>query len=77
MSMMMRLSNLLATMKAMRLGILALMRPVITSMLGLWVASTRWIPTARDMAASLARVDSSSFPVVAMRSANSSMITTI
>ena len=34
MSMMMRLSNLLATMKAMRLGMLALMRPVMTSMLG-------------------------------------------
>ena len=34
MSMMMRESNLLATMKAMRLGMLALMRPVITSMRG-------------------------------------------
>jgi len=34
MSMMVRLSNLLATMKAMREGILALMRPVMTSMLG-------------------------------------------
>ena len=41
MSMMIRLSNLLATIKAMRDGILAFMRPVMTSMDGRCVASTR------------------------------------
>ena len=71
--MMIRESNLFATMKAMRDGMLALMRPVITSMVGRCVASTMWMPTARAMAASRARVDSSSLPVVAMRSANSSI----
>ncbi len=35
---------LLATWKAMRLGKLALMRPVMTSTEGRWVASTRWMP---------------------------------
>ena len=33
--------------KASRLGTLALIRPVTTSVLGRWVASTRWIPAAR------------------------------
>ncbi len=75
--MMMRESNLLATMKAMREGMLALIRPVITSMEGRWVASTRWMPTARAMAARRASVDSSSLPVVAMRSANSSITITM
>ena len=31
----------------MRVGMLALMRPVITSTMGRWVATTRWMPTAR------------------------------
>ena len=76
-SMMMRESNLLATMKAMRDGMLALIRPVMTSIDGRCVASTMCMPTARAMAASRARVASSSLPLVAIRSANSSMMMTM
>jgi hypothetical protein len=42
-----RESTWLETAKAMRLGTLALIMPVITSTLGRWVATTRWRPTAR------------------------------
>ena len=38
-----------ATAKAMRLGMLAFMRPVITSAEGRWVAMTRCIPAARPI----------------------------
>ena len=34
------------TLKAIRVGKLALIRPVMTSTEGLWVASTMWIPAA-------------------------------
>ena len=41
------------TAKAIRAaGTFALIMPVITSALGRWVASTRWMPTARDFCAS-------------------------
>ena len=36
-----------AVMNAIRLGMFALIRPVTTSTLGRWVATTRWMPTAR------------------------------
>jgi len=42
-----RLSILDLTEKAMRVGMLALMRPVITSTLGRRVARIKWIPAAR------------------------------
>ena len=41
------LSVIEETAKAMREGMLALIRPVITSTDGRWVATTRWIPAAR------------------------------
>ena len=40
------------TAKAIRAGTFALIMPVITSALGRWVASSRWMPTARDFWAS-------------------------
>ena len=40
------------TAKAIRAGTFALIIPVITSALGRCVASTRWMPTARDFCAS-------------------------
>ena len=42
----------LETAKAMREGMLALIMPVMTSAEGRWVATTRWMPTARDFCAS-------------------------
>ena len=48
-SRMVRLSIWLDTAKAMRLGMLALMRPVMTSTLGRWVATMRCIPAARAL----------------------------
>ena len=42
-----RESTACETAKAIRLGILALMTPVMTSTLGLWVATIKWIPAAR------------------------------
>lgn len=47
---MVRESILLDTVKAIRVGIFALIRPVITSTDGRCVASTRWIPAARAFA---------------------------
>ena len=44
--------GLAETAKAIRLGTFALIMPVITSTDGRWVASTRWMPTARDFCAS-------------------------
>ena len=37
--------------KAIRLGMLALIRPVMTSTLGRWVATIRWMPAARAFCA--------------------------
>ena len=60
----------------MREGKLALMRPVITSTEGLWVARIRSIPTPRAIWASRVFAVSTSAEAVIMRSASSSMITT-
>ena len=46
--------------KAMRDGMLALIRPVMTSTDGRWVATTRWMPVARASWASRVIVDSTS-----------------
>ena len=50
-----------------------LLTPVITSALGRWVASTRWIPTARDFCASRMIESSTSAGATIIRSASSSM----
>jgi len=65
-----------ATRKAMRLGKLALMRPVITLTEGRCVAITRWMPTARAFWASIASGPSTSPCTVIMRSASSSISST-
>ena len=72
-SRMMRLSRELATESAMRLGILAFMRPVMTSARGLWVATTRCMPAARPIWATRQMDSSTSFAAIIMRSASSSM----
>ena len=72
-SRMMRLSSELATDRAMRLGILAFMRPVITSARGLWVATTRCMPAARPIWATRQMDSSTSLAAIIMRSASSSM----
>ena len=67
------------TWKAIRVGKLALIIPVMTFVLGLCVARTRWMPTARAFAASM-ETEFSISPFVfllLMRSANSSMIITV
>ena len=46
--------------KAIRLGMLALMRPVMTWTDGRWVATTRWIPVARASCAMRVTVASTS-----------------
>ena len=65
-----------ATLKAMRVGRLALMRPVMTSVEGRWVARTRWMPAARAFWAMRATEVSMSFAATIMRSAISSMTQT-
>ena len=72
-----RLSILLDTWKAMRVGILALIRPVMTSTLGRWVARIKWIPAARAFWARRAISSSIFLPAVIIKSANSSTTTTI
>ena len=72
-----RLSTMEAMAKAMRLGTLALMRPVTTLTLGRCVASTRWMPTARAFWASLTTGSSTLRPSWIMRSASSSMMSTM
>ena len=52
-SRMVRLSTFDATRNAIRLGKLALMRPVITFTDGRWVARIRWMPMARAFCASM------------------------
>ena len=61
------------TAKAMRAGTFALIMPVITSALGRWVASTRWMPTARDFCASRMIESSTSAGATIIRSASSSI----
>jgi hypothetical protein len=67
----------LATMKAMRLGMLALMSPVTTSTEGRWVATTRWMPTARAIWAMRQMASSTSLGAIIIRSDSSSMTTTM
>ena len=61
------------TWKAMRVGMLALIRPVITSTDGRWVARIRWMPAARAFCARRAISSSTFLPTIIIRSANSSM----
>ena len=67
-----RLSASDDTEKAMREGMLALMTPVITSTDGRWVASTRWIPTARAIWAMRHTDSSTSRAATIIRSLSSS-----
>ena len=75
-SRMMRDSMELATAKAIRLGMLAFIRPVITSAEGRWVAMTRCIPAARPICATRQMDSSTSLAATSIRSASSSMTTT-
>ena len=76
-SRMMRDSREEATAKAMRLGILAFIRPVITSAEGRWVAMIRCMPAARPIWATRQMDSSTSLAATSIRSASSSMTTTI
>ena len=60
----------------MRLGILAFIRPVITSAEGRWVAMIRCMPAARPIWATRQMDSSTSLAATNIRSANSSMTTT-
>jgi hypothetical protein len=64
-------------MNAMRLGMLALISPVTTSTEGRWVATTRWIPTALAIWAMRQMASSTSRGATIIRSASSSMTTTM
>ena len=72
--MIVRESTFEETRKEIRDGKFALIRPVITSTEGRCVASTRWMPTARAICASLVIDSSTSRPEVIIKSANSSMM---
>ena len=72
-----RLSTRAATRKEMREGKLALMRPVMTSTDGRWVARIRWMPTARAIWARRVIDSSTSCAETIMRSASSSMTITM
>ena len=76
-SRMVRESTLAATWKAMRAGILALMTPVMTSTLGRWVATMQWMPAARAICVMRAMAISTSAGATSIKSASSSMITTM
>ena len=76
-SRMVRESTFDETWNAMRLGMLALISPVITSTEGRWVARTRWIPAARAFCASRAISSSTFLPVSIIMSASSSTTTTM
>ena len=65
----------LETANAIRDGTFALIIPVITSTDGRCVASTRWMPTARDFCASRMIASSTSCGLVIIRSASSSITT--
>ena len=75
-SRMVRLSTRAATRNEMREGKLALMRPVMTSTEGRWVARMRWIPTARAICARRVIDSSTSWEETIMRSASSSITIT-
>ena len=66
-----------ATANEMRAGKLALIRPVTTSTLGRCVATTRWMPVARAIWARRQIVFSVSIGDCSIRSASSSMSTTM
>ncbi len=61
------------TWKAIRVGMLALIRPVITSTDGRCVARIRWMPAARAFCARRAISSSTFLPTIIIMSANSSM----
>ena len=61
------------TEKAIRLGMLTLIVPVMMSVDGRCVASTRWMPVARDFWASLMIESSTSAGATIIRSASSSI----
>jgi hypothetical protein len=63
------------TAKAIRDGTFALIMPVITSTDGRCVASTRWMPTARDFCASRITASSTACGAIIIRSASSSITT--
>ena len=75
--MIVRESTIDVTRKAIRAGKLALITPVMMLVVGRCVAITRWMPTARANCAIRAIGVSISRPAVMIRSANSSMITTM
>ena len=72
-----RESTFADTWNAMRVGMFALMRPVMTSTDGRWVASTRWMPDALAFCASRAMSSSTFLPTIIIRSASSSITTTM
>ena len=74
---MVRLSTCEATANAMREGTFALIRPVMTSTDGRCVAITRWMPAARASCVRRQILVSTSFCATIIRSASSSMMTTI
>ena len=66
-----------ATEKATRVGILALITPVMTLTLGRWVAKTKWMPTARAIWAKRTMPISISLAATTIKSANSSITKTM
>ena len=74
---MVRLSILEVTWKEMRVGKLALMVPVMTSTDGRCVAMMTWMPAARAICARRCTAASISLPATIIRSAISSMTSTI
>ena len=76
MSRMVRESTCEDTAKAMRVGKLALIRPVMTSTDGRCVATMRWMPVARASCARRQIWRSTSYGAAIIRSASSSMMTT-
>ena len=74
---MVRLSILDVTWKEMRVGKLALMVPVMTSTDGRCVAMMTWMPAARAICARRWTAASISLPATSIRSAISSMMTTM
>ena len=74
---MVRLSIFDVTWKEMRVGKFALMVPVITSTEGRCVAMMTWMPAARAICARRCTAASISLPATIIRSAISSMTTTI
>ena len=72
----MRLSIPLATLNAIRHGMLLLISPVTTFACGRCVARIRWMPTARAFCA-MRTIEPSTSLLVIIRSASSSMMNTM